>query len=144
MSTSVFSPSTHKVVVILDEYLGPGLAANTASVLSVSLGNHLREAILGPALTDASGEKHAPITNIPIPILQASEDDLRSLASNARETHDLYMVDVTDAAQSTKTYDDYTAKLGRTEHDDLSYLGIALCGPKKMVNKLAGSLGLFR
>lgn len=144
MSTNMFSPSTHKVVVILDEYLGPGLAANTASVLSVSLGNHLREAVLGPALADASGQEHAPITNIPIPILKASQDDLRSLASDARTTQDLYMVDVTDAAQSTKNYDDYTTKLGRIEHDDLSYLGLALCGPKKTVNKFAGSLGLFR
>ena len=54
------------------------------------------------------------------------------------------MVDVTDAAPTTTTYDAYTTKLACTEHDDLSYLGIALCGPKKSVNKLAGSLGLFR
>lgn len=139
-----FAPGTHKIVLILDEYLGAGLAANTAAVLTLSLGNLLRSSVLGPDLTDASGITHAAITNIPLPILKADPDAIRALAGKSKGEDAVYVVDVTDAAQTTKNYDDYTEKLGKTPDDDLKYLGIAICGPKKVVNRLTGHLALFR
>lgn len=144
LDAELFSPTTHKIVLVLDEYLGAGLAANTAAVLSLSLGNLLRSAALGPDLTDASGTSHAAITNIPIPILKADPDAIRALAAGAKTDPAVYVVDVTDAAQTTKNYADYTAKLSALGDDELTYLGIAVCGPKKTVNRVSGSLSLFR
>lgn len=139
-----FMPTTHRVVIVLDEYLGPGLAANTSSVLALSLGHHLGEAVLGPAIPDGSGHLHTGITNVPIPILKCADDGIRSLARDAAEMPDVLVVDVTDAAQTTKNYDEYTTLLASRQPEALKYLGVALCGPKKTVNKLTGSFGLFR
>lgn len=139
-----FAPNTHKIVLVLDEYLGPGLAANTAAVLALSLGEELGSAVLGGPVADGSGSVHAALTNVPMPILRAPEEKIKELAARARDAADLYMVDVTDAAQTTTTYEDYTTKLARMEAEAQKYLGIGLCGPKKGVQSLTGSLGLFR
>ena len=52
------------------------------------------------------------------------------------------MVDFCDAAQTTKNYADYKIKL--QESDNLEYLGIALMGNKKVINKFTGSMPLLR
>lgn len=36
------------------------------------------------------------------------------------------------------------AKMTRVSQTELRYLGIAICGEKKKVNKLTGSMGLLR
>jgi hypothetical protein len=41
-------------------------------------------------------------------------------------------------------YEDYTDKLAVTPSEELKYLGVALYGPKKLVNKLVGTLPLIR
>lgn len=57
---------------------------------------------------------------------------------------DLFVVDFTSAAQTTKTYDEYTAKMRATAANELSYLGVALYGDKSSVNRLTGKLPLLR
>lgn len=42
------------------------------------------------------------------------------------------------------TYDDYLNNYKATAGDDISYLGLTLCGPKKAINKLTGNLSLLR
>lgn len=44
----------------------------------------------------------------------------------------------------TKNYDDYRDKIVSFTKDDFQYLGIAVYGNKKHVNKLTGSLPLLR
>lgn len=43
-----------------------------------------------------------------------------------------------------KVTEDYQQKLEQEDNGQLSLLGIALAGPKKQVNSLAGSFGLVR
>ena len=132
-----------KCVMVLDEGLPAGLLANTAGVLALTLGRRL-DAIVGPDVVDGSGRSHAGITTIPIPILKAEGGVVRDIRLKAEETADLLVVDVTDAAQTTKTYDDYTEKIAGVPSEELKYLGVALYGDKKPVNKLTGSLPLLR
>ena len=54
------------------------------------------------------------------------------------------MVDFSDLAQGGKTYDEFIEKMGKVSEKELHYLGIAICGAKKKVNKLTGSMGLLR
>ncbi|MGR6861764.1 DUF2000 family protein [Aliivibrio salmonicida] len=54
------------------------------------------------------------------------------------------VVDFSNVAQSTKNYQDYSEKLASTKADDIEYLGIAIYGAKKLVNKYTGNLGLVR
>lgn len=132
-----------KCVMVLDEELPAGLLANTASVLALTLGRRL-DSIIGPDVKDGSGSVHVGITTIPIPILKAKGEVVRDIRMRAEEADDLLVVDVTDAAQTTKTYEDYTRKIAGVPSEELKYLGVALYGNKKPVNKLTGSLPLLK
>jgi hypothetical protein len=53
----------------------------------------------------------------------------------------VFVIDFNDAARDSKTYDEYEGTLaGRS----VSYLGLALYGPKKQVNSVAGNLRNLR
>jgi hypothetical protein len=132
-----------KCVMVIDDDLPRGLAVNAAGVLALTLGRRI-ESIVGPDVTDGSGGNHVGITTIPIPILKAHADQLRQIRLQAAELDGLLVVDFTDAAQTTTTYDDYTEKIAGVPTDRLEYLGVALYGSKKHVNKLTGSLPLVR
>ena len=54
------------------------------------------------------------------------------------------VVDFSDLAQGCKTYEEFIEKMGTTPETELNYLGIAICGAKKKVNKLTGSMPLLR
>lgn len=132
-----------KCVMVLDEELPTGLAVNTAGVLAITLGRDAED-MLGPEVLDASNRRHAGITKVPIPILKADEETVRDIRLRAEETKDLLVVDFTDAAQAAKTYDEYTDNISAIPSERLGYLGVALYGDKKAINKLTGSLPLLR
>ncbi len=54
------------------------------------------------------------------------------------------MVDFSDLAQSCKTYDEFIGRMAQVLESTLQYFGVAVCGTKKKVNKLTGSLPLLR
>ncbi|MGF1471663.1 MAG: EamA family transporter [Rubrobacteraceae bacterium] len=133
----------NKCVMVLDEELPAGLAANTAGVLAVTLGRDARS-VVGPEVLDGSGRRHAGITKVPISILKAGGEVVRDIRLRAEGEENLVVVDFTDAAQSSRTYEEYTCKMTGTPSDRLGYLGVALYGDKKAVNKLTGSLPLLK
>lgn len=136
--------SDHKMVVILDESLPLGLKANTAGVLSLTLGNKI-EGLIGHDLIDKSDITHTALTKYPLPILAVASEKLKDIYRHAFDLKDdLLLVDVTDAAQTTKNYEDYERKLKEHTIDELTFLGIALSGDKKIINKLTGNLPLLR
>jgi hypothetical protein len=132
-----------KCVLVIDETLPQGLAVNAAAVLALTLGRRI-DSIVGPDLEDASGTWHVGITTIPIPILRAGGPQVRQIRLAAGECDGLLVVDFTDAAQLTTTYDAYAESLVKVPTDQLRYFGVALYGPKKDVNSLTGSLPLMR
>lgn len=54
------------------------------------------------------------------------------------------VVDFSDLAQGCKTYDEFIQKMGYVPESTLQYFGVAICGPRKKVNKLTGSMSLLR
>lgn len=130
--------------MVIDSELPAGFIANTAAVLALTLGKAI-DGIVGPAVVDGDGSVHAGITTIPIPILKSTGATLKEFR-NTISTHypDLFLVDFSNAAQTTKNYGDYMKKIATFTHADLEYLGIAIYGDKKSVNKLTGSLPLLR
>lgn len=133
-----------KCVLLIDETLPIGLIANTATVLGVSLGKEL-PSVVGVDTRDAVGVKHAGITALPFPILKSTSEDIKKLRQKATEmSPNLLIIDFTDVAQSALHYQDYIEKSKKTSTDDFNYLGLALYGDKKQINKLTGSLGLLR
>ena len=102
---------TEKCVMVLDEGLPPGLVANTAGILGITLGKHIPEAV-GPDVTDRSGRTHLGIIEFPVPILRADRETLYELRERLYEPAfaALTAVDFSDVAQGCKTYDEFIAK----------------------------------
>ncbi len=134
-----------KCVLIIDSELPLGLLANTAAVLALTIGKRV-EGLIGPDVVDGSGEIHTGITTIPLPILKSTKENLPVLKKkvSTEAFQDLLVVDFSNAAQTTKTYEEYTQKIAAYTSEDLDYLGIALYGDRKKINKLAGNLSLLR
>ena len=117
-----------KCVILLSPALPIGMAANTAAVLSVTLGR-LRPDMVGADVRDQEGGVHRGIITFPIPILAADEEQLRTLRRQA-ETAGLTAVDFTDLSQECRTYEEYIERMGRTPETALRYIGLALCGDR--------------
>lgn len=136
---------TTKCVLVLDDALPAGLLANTAAILGITLGRR-RPEIVGPDVTDRDGRVHPGIITFPVPVLRGTADSLRTLRERleAPEFRGLTIVDFSQLAQGCRTYQEFTEKLGRTAGEDLGYLGLAICGDRRLVDRLTGSLPLLR
>src|SRR5258708_25391541 len=133
-----------KMVIILAEDLPVGLKANTAAVLSLTLGNKI-EGLIGAELQDGDKNTHTSLTTVPLPILNCSSDKLKEIYTQSYQLKDeLLLIDITDAAQTTKNYTDYEEKLKNSSTEKLKLLGIALAGSKKLINNFTGNLALLR
>ncbi|EXY27541.1 hypothetical protein M113_2142 [Bacteroides fragilis str. 3986 N3] len=95
---------------------------------------------------DKQGERHLGITQLPIPILGASQEKIKELRNyfHSLEIEDLVLVDFSTIAQQSRTYDEYEREMYSANEDDLHYVGIGICAEKKAINKATGSLSLIR
>lgn len=134
-----------KCVIVLDESLPLGLIANTAAILGITFGQKMPQ-IVGDDITDKTGRTHLGIITFPVPILKANAEALKVLREKlySEDFSDLTAADFSDLAQSCKTYSEFIVKMNAAREENLSYLGLAICGAKKKVNKLTGSLPLLR
>lgn len=134
-----------KCVMVFNEELPYGIIANTAAIMGITLGKYKPEYV-GPTVIDQDGYEHLGIITFPVPILKASRqkiNEIRELLYNPQFA-DLTVVDFSDIAQSCNIYDEYIKKATNTSKQQFQYYGIALCGTKKLINKLTGSLPLLR
>lgn len=134
-----------KCVMVINRNLPLGLIANTAAVLAVSVGQKFND-IVGEDVVDTEGAVHAGITQLPILILNGDDASIREIRQKiiASPRRDLYFVDFCDAAQQSKVYPEYRQRLASTPSEQLHYLGLAICGSNKQVERLTGNIGLLR
>ena len=134
-----------KCVMIIDENLPPGIIANTAAIMGITLGKQMPE-VVGTDVYDKTGNRHLGIIEFPVPILKGNRESIQAIRKKLYEPEfsDLTVVDFSDLAQGCKTYEEFTEKMEEISEAELNYLGIAICGAKKKVNKLTGSMALLR
>lgn len=134
-----------KCVMVIDDSLPLGLIANTAAIMGITMGKKIPE-VVGVDVADRSGNEHSGIIEFPVPILKSTPDKIKEIREKLYlpEFQELTAVDFSDLAQGCKTYEEFTEKMAENSEDTLRYLGIAVCGPKKKVNKLTGSMALLR
>lgn len=134
-----------KCVIIVDEGLPLGIIANTAAVLGITIGMKTPD-IVGNDVIDSDKNLHMGIIQFPVPILKGNTEVLRAVRTKLYEPQfsELTVVDFSDLAQGCKTYDEFIGKMAVASENELKYIGIAICGNKKQVNKLTGSLPLLR
>lgn len=134
-----------KCVVVIDEKLPLGIIANTATILGITLGKR-RPDLVGADVYDRTGNGHSGIIQFPVPILKGNVEVIKSIREKlyGPEYSDLTVVDFSDLAQGCKIYDEFIDKMKDISDTELNYYGIAICGAKKKVNKLTGSMALLK
>lgn len=134
-----------KCVMVINESLPLGMIANTAAIMGITLGKNMPE-IVGMNVTDRSGNEHLGIIEFPVPVLRGTPEIIRQMREKLFQPdfEDLIDVDFSELAQGCKTYDEFIEKMRLVPESELHYLGIAICGAKKKVNKLTGSMPLLR
>lgn len=134
-----------KCVIVMDENLPLGIIANTAAILGITMGMKMPD-VVGNDVRDLEGNSHTGIIQFPVPILKGNSKILKTLRTNLFEPQfgELTVVDFSDLAQGCKTYNEYITKMASHSETKLNYIGIAICGNKKQINKLTGNLPLLR
>lgn len=134
-----------KCVMVIDEELPVGQVANTSAILGATLGKYA-PCQVGDAVVDASEKQHLGIITIPVCVLRGNKPLLRDLRERlfGEEYKELVVADFSDVAQSCNRYDEYIAKAAAVSEREHTYLGIAIYGDKKAVNRLTGSMPLLR
>ncbi len=134
-----------KCVIIVDESLPAGMIANTAAILGITMGMKMPD-VVGCDVTDADGNRHRGIIQFPVPILKGNAQTLRQLRGKlfSEEYADLIAADFTDLAQGCRVYHEFIEKMAVCPEKDLSYIGIAICGAKKKINRLTGNMPLLK
>ena len=134
-----------KCVMVIDESLPLGIIANTAAILGITLGRQMPE-VVGADVTDQSGHVQLGIIEFPVPILRGTTESIKEMREKLYQPDyaDLTVVDFSDLAQGCKTYEEFIEKMSGVPESELQYFGVAICGEKKKVNKLTGSLPLLR
>jgi len=129
----------------MDERLPLGAVANTAAILGITMGMKMPD-VVGTDVRDAQGNAHTGIIQFPVPILRGDGETLKRLRTRLFEPGfaELTVVDFSELAQSCKTYDEFIGRMAQTAEAELNYIGVAICGDRKKVNKLTGSLPLLR
>lgn len=95
--------------------------------------------------TQGGKHTHLGIIEFPVPILRRSPESIKALREKLYEPDfQALTVDFSDLAQSCKTYDEFIGRMAQVPESTLQYFGVAVCGAKKKVNKLTGSLPLLR
>lgn len=131
-----------KMVFIVADDLPVGLAINTGALLGATLGNKLPY-MIAKGLPDGSGIMHLGLSWLPMPILKADRPTIKAITESARNAG-LVVTDVSESAQTARTFEEYEQRLSDVTNEALVYLGVGLYGDKKTVNKLVGKLTLYR
>lgn len=134
-----------KCVMIIDENLPLGIIANTAAIMGITLGKKM-PGVVGDDVRDKGGNEHLGIVALPVPILKGTAGLIREIREKLYEPaySDLMVVDFSELAQGCNVYEEFMDKMQLTDEQELKYLGVAICGAKKKVNKLTGSMPLLR
>ncbi|WP_034913956.1 DUF2000 domain-containing protein [Erwinia sp. 9145] len=130
-----------RCVVILNSDLPAGKAANAAAVISLTLGQR-HPHFVGPELVDGNGSVWPGLIPVGIPVLTASNDQLRSLVEACRERQfDVILFPV--EGQMTVDYAAFSQAVSEIPEAQLHHLGIGITGEKKALRKLTAKLKLF-
>jgi len=131
-----------RCVIVVDDQLPAGRAANAAAVLALTVGQR-HPALVGPPLVDASGVEHPGLIPIGIAVLGADPATLAAI----RDKGIAAGCDVVDFPVQGQQTTDYTAlrdAVARIATAELRYIGVALVGARKPVGKIVANLGLLK
>ncbi|MDR5761167.1 DUF2000 domain-containing protein [Caballeronia sp. LZ035] len=131
-----------RCVIVVDQDLPAGKAANAAAVLALTVGQR-HPALVGEALVDASGCAHPGLIPIGIAVLGADQDTLSAIRDKAvAAACDVVTCPV--QGQQTTDYGAFREAVAGVVTGELRYVGLALIGDRKPVSKAVANLGLLK
>jgi hypothetical protein len=134
---------TGKYVIVIDGSLPLGLMLNTAALLGVTMGARLDD-LLGMDAMDGSQQNHVGLMQMTLPILKTTSLMLSKIKEAAALEPEILVIDFSEQAQMAKTRDEYLESIRNVPSAEIRYLGLALCGDKRKVNSITGSLPLVK
>ncbi|WP_113408291.1 DUF2000 domain-containing protein [Rhizobiales bacterium] len=133
-----------RLAIVINPALPLGLIANTAGAISIGLGAKF-PALAARQLTDREERTIDISSNMPVPILQADAETIRSLLLKTLPVgNDRAIVPFPAFARSLHDYREYEATFPNCDLADEVIDGLGLVGPSKWVKSLTGSLKLLR
>jgi len=138
-----FDASVDRCVIVINQDLPIGLAINAASIIGVGIGNKIKQ-LIGQDLTSVDGIDYPGVISSSLPILKTTNEIIKKIQKDCSKLEGIYFLPFSLIAQSCKNYDDYAHKLTNTQDQDIQIAAIGLVGNKSKVNKLTGSLLLFK
>lgn len=134
---------TVRCVVVVDESLSAGHAANATGVLALTLGATV-PGLPGEPLIDADGSAHPGLIPQGVTVLRAPTATLSRLRSQAEASGQLSVIDFPTEGQRTTDYDEVRRQVSATPSEQLQYVAILIYGPRRAVSRLTGNLPLLR
>ncbi|KQN52288.1 hypothetical protein ASE93_03865 [Serratia sp. Leaf50] len=131
-----------RCVIVLNQSLTPGRAANAAAVIALTIGQRHPQ-LVGQPLVDASDVSHPGLIPLGIAVLSGSGTQLRELRQKAAELGNIDLIDFPVQGQQTKNYASFQEAVAIIPLDDMDYSGVALVGAKKAISKIVADLALF-
>jgi hypothetical protein len=132
-----------RCVIVVDQSLPSGRAANAAGMLALTLGATVA-GLPGAALVDADGEVHPGLIPQGLTVLSAPAGRLNQLRALAAASDEVGVIDFPTHCQETNDYDEVRRRVAGIPTADLRYLAILLHGPPPAVTRLTGNLALLR
>jgi hypothetical protein len=135
------NPLSQRCVIILNQQLPPGKAANAAAVLALTLGQR-HPHLVGEPLVDATGHSYPGLIQIGISVLAGQADALSALL-RAAEEQSLDAIIFPHEGQQTVDYAAFRTQIAGQSTEAFELIGLAIAGDKKLVRKLTANLALY-
>lgn len=133
-----------RLAIIINPDLPLGLIANTASAIAIGLGARF-PGLAARHLTDQQDRTIDISSNLPVPVLQADADAIRTLLLKAlSQQGERAIVPFPAFARSLHDYREYEATFPGRDLAEEVIDGVGIAGPAKWVKSLTGSLKLLR
>lgn len=133
-----------RIALVVVPGLAPGLLGNLAAAIAIGLGASM-PALGGHLLTDAAGITVRSSADRPVPILQATADQIATLVAAALPMPDGGVVVPFPAyARAIHDFAEYQADFAARHIAAAPLDGVGLAGPDRWMRSLTGQLKLLR
>ena len=153
MRSNVEIFSNKKFVLILTDQIASRTLAYAGALIGFQFGRKVPEMVgrdqmvpMEKAESDGTPKKrtHLGITTQNLPVLNGlGYESMRAIRDSLREEKSLLVTEVTDAAATCATYDDYAKAIATTPAADTNYWGIGIFGDAAIINKYTQGLKLY-
>lgn len=131
-----------KWVIVVDESLPAGIAANAAVCLAAAVGQTV-PGVCGPAGKDATGTVHPGLPWAGCALLSGPAERLTRIRAQAATREDVFCVDMPTIAQTNRVYTDYLDQLATTDASELTLHAVSVLGPRTWIDKQVRKLPLL-